>query len=236
MEQKIIITSDGSHSIYVPELNEHYHSIHGAIQESNHVFIEAGLKPFLLPSSSLRSMLAGEVKILEIGFGTGLNALLTFLAAENSDLKINYTTIEAFPLKEEIVKELNYVSQLNVKEDLKIKLQNIFEAFHSCEWEKDVSISEHFTFKKILAALQSTRLAEKQFDLIYFDAFGPPVQPEMWTEEVFSKIAAATKQGGVLVTYCAKGEVKRTLKKAGFSIENLPGPPGKREMVRAVKV
>jgi tRNA U34 5-methylaminomethyl-2-thiouridine-forming methyltransferase MnmC len=225
MQYKIIITSDGSHSIYIPELNEHYHSIHGAIQESKHVFIEAGLKHFISSPAP-----PSHINILEIGFGTGLNAFLTFIEARNANLKIKYTTIEAFPLKKEIVEELNYVSELD--SDLK----DTFDQLHYSDWEKEISISENFILRKIGKPLQNVNLKAKEFDLIYFDAFGPPVQPEMWTESVFSKIAEATKPNGIFVTYCAKGEVKRTLKKAGFNIENLPGPPGKREMVRGLKI
>lgn len=228
MERKIIITSDGSHSIYIPEMNEHYHSIHGAIQESKHVFIEAGLK-YVTQTSR-------ELNILEIGFGTGLNALLTFLESQNSNLKINYTSIEAFPLSIEIIAELNYASQLDQHNNFENPdPQSAFNKMHNAEWEKEIFITERFKFKKIRNTLQETILKTEEFDLIYFDAFGPPVQPEMWTEEVFSKIASSAKPGGILVTYCAKGEVKRTLKKCGFIIENLPGPPGKREMVRAMK-
>jgi tRNA U34 5-methylaminomethyl-2-thiouridine-forming methyltransferase MnmC len=228
MEGKIITTSDGSHSIYIPELNEHYHSIHGAVQESMHVFVDAGLK--------YKEKTAKEINILEIGFGTGLNAFLTFLEAYDKDLMINYYSIEAFPVSIKVASQLNYASQLNPLYNFEnLDLQLIFNELHNVPWEKEIPISKNFNLKKIKNTLQEIQLPDGKFDLIYFDAFGPPVQPEMWTEEIFSKIASATKKEGALVTYCAKGEVKRTLKKAGFSIENLPGPPGKREMVRAVK-
>lgn len=227
MERKIITTSDGSHSIFVPELNEHYHSIHGAIQESNHVFIEAGLKQI----SKDRS----EINILEIGMGTGLNVLLTFFETANSSLKITYTAIEAFPIKEDLVKELNYADLLSPSESISnSELQQIFNKIHSSEWNKEIFISKNFMLHKVNDELKNVELKNK-FDLIYFDAFGPPVQPEMWTEEIFQKIADTTAPKGILVTYCAKGEVKRTLKKVGFTVESIPGPPGKREMIRAVK-
>jgi tRNA U34 5-methylaminomethyl-2-thiouridine-forming methyltransferase MnmC len=238
MQQKIIITSDGSHSIYIPELNEHYHSIHGAIQESKHVFIEAGLKPFLRPAflNENSGETVREINVLEVGFGTGLNALLTFVETFNYNLKINYTTIEAFPLSKEIVESLNYVSEISKLFNFDaINLKNAFNLIHNSEWEQKNSVTENFILKKIGNTLQDANLFNEKFDLIYFDAFGPPVQPEMWTEEIFAKIADATNQGGILVTYCAKGEVKRTLKKSGFIVESLPGPPGKREMVRARK-
>jgi tRNA U34 5-methylaminomethyl-2-thiouridine-forming methyltransferase MnmC len=227
MERTLITTADGSHSLYVKELDEHYHSIHGAIQESIHVFINTGLKFIAEKNKS-------EISILEIGFGTGLNALLTCLEAEKLNLKINYTSIEAFPLDNVLINELNYAELLSAKEKEKSHLQTIFNELHSCEWEKEISISKNFTLHKIKNTLQEIKF-EKSFDLIYFDAFGPRVQPEMWTEELFSKIYNVTKPNGCLVTYCAKGEVKRTLKKVGFTVETLPGPPRKREMVRADK-
>jgi tRNA U34 5-methylaminomethyl-2-thiouridine-forming methyltransferase MnmC len=231
MERKIIITSDGSHSIYIPEMNEHYHSIHGAVQESKHVFIEAGLKNILLHLSEEK--VPKEINILEIGFGTGLNALITFIESQQFSIKINYTSIESFPLKKEITGQLNYALQLDPSN--RFELKSIFEKLHDASWEKEIIIKENFILKKLCNVLQQVDLKASQFDLIYFDAFGPPVQPEMWTEEIFSKIFSSTKSGGILVTYCAKGEVKRTLRKVGFKIENLPGPPGKREMVRARK-
>jgi tRNA U34 5-methylaminomethyl-2-thiouridine-forming methyltransferase MnmC len=228
MEHKIITTSDGSHSIYIPELNENYHSIHGAIQESKHVFIDAGLK--LLGKRE-------KINILEVGFGTGLNALLTLIENINSELRISYTAIESFPLNEKFFLKLNYVSLLNQFNDLQKKdLSDIFNRMHQSEWDKDVLISELFKLKKVNNTFQETILKNNVFDLIYFDAFGPPVQPEMWTDQIFSKVAASAKPGAILVTYCAKGEVKRILKRTGFIVESLPGPPGKREMIRAIKV
>lgn len=230
MERKIITTSDGSHSIYIPELNEHYHSIHGAVQESIHVFIEAGFKKIIHPNKKQ------EICILEIGFGSGLNALLTYMESQKTDVKINYTSIEAYPLNKEIYENLNYVSHLALSDTPETtRLKHIFNSLHSCEWNKEIEFSDKFILKKIPTSLQKAKLKDQEFDLIYFDAFGPPTQPEMWTEAIFSKIAASTKTKGLLVTYCAKGEVKRILKKTGFEIEALPGPPGKREMVRAMK-
>jgi tRNA U34 5-methylaminomethyl-2-thiouridine-forming methyltransferase MnmC len=227
MERKIITTSDGSHSIFVPELNEHYHSIHGAMQESNHVFIDAGLKQISKEGS--------EINILEIGMGTGLNVLLTFFESEKSSLKINYTTIEAFPVSENIIRELNYAELISTNDEiLRSLLQTTFKEIHHSEWDKEISLSKNFILKKIKNKLQKIDL-NAGFNLIYFDAFGPPVQPEMWMEDIFRKIANATVPKGILVTYCAKGEVKRTLKKVGFTVESIPGPPGKREMIRAVK-
>ena len=221
MDISIIKTADGSDSLFVKDLNEHYHSTHGAIQESRHVYIDAGLKYISSNNNS--------INILEIGFGTGLNALLTSIEAEGLKLKINYTTLEAYPLDIEIINKLNYadcVSGENQKE--------IFTSIHTCEWEKSIPISPFFNLHKIKNALQEIEFTDT-YNLIYFDAFAPNVQPEMWTEEVFTKLYSVLKPNGSIVTYCAKGEVKRTLKKVGFEVESLPGPPGKREMVRGNK-
>jgi len=237
MESILIKTSDGSHSLYVKELDEHYHSIHGAIQEGKHVFIEMGVKalPFANKTSAPPLLLEkGEggfssINILEIGLGTGLNALLTHLEILKNPIHIYYTALEAFPLNAEIINQLNYIELLDAKPH-----RAFFDHIHSCEWGKDIPLSPYFVLHKIKNTLQVVKF-ENQFDIIYFDAFGPRVQPEMWTEEIFTKIYAATKSDGFLVTYCAKGEVKRTLRKVGFTVETLQGPPGKREMVRARK-
>lgn len=221
MHHQLITTSDGSHTLHIPELGENYHSTHGAIQESKHVFIEAGLKQFAA---------AEKINIFEVGLGTGLNAFLTFLETSGTKKQIDYTSIEAFPIKQELAEQLNYVGQLNAAEH-----KNVFDSIHSSEWERQIALSSHFNFRKHQLTLQQIELPSNHFDLIYFDAFGPPVQPEMWTEAIFSKIYEATKNGGLVTTYCAKGEVKRTLKKVGFRVESLPGPPGKREMIRAHK-
>lgn len=229
MLRTIIKTADGSHSLFVEELNEHYHSIHGAIQESKHVFIDAGLKPFI---SDLTASFSGgkePLAILEIGLGTGLNAMLTYLETQKSDTNIHYTAIEAYPVSADLIDQLNYVELLNAQ-----NLQPVYTTIHACEWDMPVALSNQFTILKIKNTLQEAVL-ENSYHLIYFDAFGPGVQPEMWTEEIFAKLYAVVESGGCLVTYCAKGEVKRTLKRVGFTVESLPGPPGKREMVRARK-
>ncbi len=227
MQPTLITTADGSHSFYVKDLDEHYHSIHGAIQEAQHVFIKAGIQHLVSQNYS-------SLSILEIGFGTGLNTLLSYLEAEKLNVKLNYTSLEAFPLEHELIQQLNYVALIASMASDDKKIQQSFDAIHACEWEKESQLSAHFTLHKIKNTLQDSQF-KKSFDLIYFDAFGPRVQPEMWTEEIFSKIYAATNPQGCLVTYCAKGEVKRTLKKVGFTVETLPGPPRKREMVRATK-
>lgn len=228
MKRTLITTADGSHSLYVKDLDEHYHSIHGAIQEALHVFIKSGLQ-------YMHNKNYQEINILEIGFGTGLNALLTYLEAEKLNIKINYTGLEAFPLEDNLLKELNYAEWIaNLFQHEKTNVKKIFEQLHSSEWQKDVTISEHFKLNKINNTLQDVQLT-RAFDLIYFDAFGPRVQPDMWEDELFSKIFSATTTNGCLVTYCAKGEVKRSLKRIGFKVETLPGPPRKREMVRGIK-
>ncbi|MDQ3046139.1 MAG: tRNA (5-methylaminomethyl-2-thiouridine)(34)-methyltransferase MnmD [Bacteroidota bacterium] len=235
MERKLIITSDGSHSLFVPELNEHYHSTHGAIQESRHVFIDAGYK-------HLQQKGKRDLAVLEIGMGTGLNVLLTCIEAARDNTQITYTALEAFPLLADFAAQLNYPAELaketsseseSVRLEIK-KASEIFSLIHSCEAGSAIQITNNLTLLKINDSLQNAKL-DSCFDLIYFDAFGPAVQPEMWTDDIFEKMFSCLNSRGCLVTYCAKGEVKRVLKRAGFIIESIPGPPGKREMVRALK-
>ena len=221
MQRTLIKTADGSHSLYVKELDEHYHSIHGAVQESKHVFIEAGLKYIATQNNA-------AINILEIGLGTGLNALLTFIEAQKLNISVNYTALEAFPLEPKLVSELNYCQCLGEE-----KLTDIFTLFHSCDFDKTIHVSPLFNFCKIKNKLQDVRF-DDTYHLIYFDAFGPQVQSDLWTEEIFAELVKVVTPGGCLVTYCAKGEVKRTLKKVGLTVQSLPGPPHKREMVRAV--
>jgi tRNA U34 5-methylaminomethyl-2-thiouridine-forming methyltransferase MnmC len=215
MKKKIIFTKDGSHSIFLKEINETYHSIHGSISESNHVFIQNGLK----------NNLKKHLKILEIGFGTGLNALLTLINADKKNIK--YTSIEPFPLEEAIYNKLNFHELLNINKD-------IFLQLHYCNWETDIHISDNFTLHKTKCTLENYKCNE-QNDIIFFDAFAPEKQSEMWKKSILKKCFKLISHGGYLVTYCAKGVVKRTLKEIGFDVESLPGPPGKREMIRAKK-
>jgi len=222
MQRKLILTGDGSHTISMPELNVTYHSIHGAIQESKHVFIEAGLKS-LLPVEGT------ALNVFEMGFGTGLNALLTIIESERLQRKIYYETVEQFPVDNGEVRSLNYCEQLGREE-----LQPIFEQLHSCEWEKKVNITENFGFNKSRTNLLNLETSET-FELIYFDAFAPNVQPELWTNGIFEKMFAMLEPGGILVTYCSKGDVRRAMQAAGFIVEKLPGPRGKREMTRALR-
>ena len=222
MQRKLILTGDGSHTISMPELNVTYHSIHGAIQESKHVFIEAGLKSLTLAE-------AAKLNIFEVGFGTGLNALLTIIEAEKLQKEIHYDTVEPFPLGSSETRSLNYCKQLGREE-----LQPIVEQLHSCEWEKKVNITENFGFNKSRTNLLNLETSET-FELIYFDAFAPNTQPELWTNEIFEKMFAMLEPGGILVTYCSKGDVRRAMQAAGFIVEKLPGPRGKREMTRALR-
>lgn len=215
---ELIITSDGSHTIYVPELNEHYHSIHGAVQESEIVFIQNGYK----------FCNSDPVNVFEVGFGTGLNALLTAVECRNDKRTVNYTSIEKFPLPENIIMSLNHF--LYAGEDGK----SIFKSIHSSKWNDEIRIHSNFFLKKIGGDITVDRI-EGLFDLVYFDAFGPAKQPEMWTKEVFGKITETIRKNGVLVTYSSRGEIKRILRSCGFDVSLLPGPPGKRQMIRAIK-
>lgn len=218
MNSEILLTSDGSHSLYVPEIDECYHSTHGAVQESLHIFIEAGLK----------QCNKQEICVLEIGFGTGLNAFLTLLEAERSEKKINYISLELFPV------EINKALQLNYPDILDPDKRQIFKQMHTCAWNEEIQLTPFFDLTKIKTDF--TEYAFKNnFDIVFFDAFSPEKQPEMWSDKQFEKIYANCNQGAVLTTYCAKGIVRRTMQSAGFEVERIPGPPGKREMLRGVK-
>lgn len=218
MKIEIKTTKDNSHTLYVPSLDETYHSIHGAIQEAKHVFINAGLNYFNNKN----------IKVFEVGFGTGLNACLANQYAIKNNVNIDYDSIELHPLSIDIIDKLNYVDFIDGVGKAE------FDKLHLTKWNEKCKISEFFTLQKINKSIFDYNEYNK-FDVIFFDAFGPNTQPEMWTKSVFDKIYRMTKEDGVLVTYCAKGVVKRTLKDVGFFVETLPGPPGKREMTRAIK-
>ena len=220
MNVQLEITEDGSHTLIVPELNEHYHSVHGAINESKHIFIEAGLRYSLQKKE--------KINILEIGFGTGLNALLTFIELLKLNIPCEYTSIEAFPLEEKIFSQLNYPKLLGVQDE-------IFLSLHKAEWNKRVNISDNFELHKIHCKAQDMELTEGKYDVVYFDAFAPDIQPEVWSEEVFRNIFFSMNDNAVMTTYSTKGTIKRILKNIGFKIEKLPGPKGKREILRAMK-
>jgi len=216
---KVVITEDGSSTLYNPTINEHYHSSFGAIQESNHVFIQTGLD--LLVSKQK------PIKIFEVGFGTGLNALLTYAWTRKNKIRTFYECVESNPISLKLAAQLNYPGLLNLDAEIFLKIHQ--------DYEDLISISENFVIHKHFTSIQEIILPEGHFDLVFFDAFSPEIQPEMWTEDIFKKIALAMKSGGILTTYSSKGIVKRALKAAGFKIEKLPGPPGKREILRAVK-
>jgi len=220
----VIHTEDGSTSLFHNGLQETYHSVHGAIQESQHVFIEAGLHHWLRVSNRQ------TISILEIGFGTGLNALLTALAAEKVGVEIEYETIEAFPLTMEMVALLNYPSIIGTD-----NAKSVFENLHQADWNQPKKMSPYFDFLKSDIKLQETDFGDEKFDLIFFDAFGPDKQPDMWERSNLVKMARAMKPQGVFVTYSAKGQLKRDLVSLGLLVEKIPGPPGKREMIRATK-
>lgn len=219
---KIIRTEDGSQSLLNEEMNETYHSRHGAVQESNYVFIEKGLNflttPYKIPL----------ISILEVGFGTGLNAWLTLQRAKVQQTKIRYQTLETYPLPKEIWQKLTYHSNQEEAGE--------FQKLHQVAWDQWTEINQFFNLYKINQSLQSVSLAPLGYDLIFFDAFAPAKQPEMWEQPMLEKVVIAMKAGAVFVTYCAKGQLKRDLKFLGLEVESLPGPPGKREMVRAIKI
>lgn len=215
MKTEKIKTADNSPTLYVPELDEHYHSVNGAVQESLHIFINAGFKQINKTA----------INILEVGFGTGLNVLLTLTENETLKKNVYYETVEKFPLDIEIINKLEYKDFNN---DLFIKI-------HKTEWGKKTNLNKSFILKKIKTDLINYVTAKK-FDLIYFDAFAPEKQPELWTEMIFKKLYSATNNEGILVTYSAKGIVKQALRKAGYKVQRLNGPTGKRHMIKAIKL
>lgn len=233
MKREIIITADGSATIHIPEWNEQYHSKHGAIQEAYHVFIKHGLhyinhlnaSDFV--QKSINENMQNELSILEIGFGTGLNALITYIESSKVKIPVNYVGVEGYPVSSDEVTKLNYAEALHVE-------TSFFNELHALTWEKAHQISNTFTLTKQEKFFDDID-CENKFNLIYFDAFGARVQPELWTESIFKKMYIALKNEGVLVTYAAKGSVRRAMQAVGFLVEKLPGPPGKREMLRATK-
>lgn len=218
VKKEIKETKDGSHTLFVPELNEHYHSMHGAIQESSHVFIKEGF----------HKCTKDIIYLFEAGFGTGLNAILTFIEAEKNKKKVFYQGIDHCPLDWNLVRKLNYPDLLpeNIRET--------FKEMHQSKWNVTNMLSPWFTFRKIKADLRTYNPAPG-LDLVYFDAFGPDKQPEMWSYDIFFRIFEAMNRGGILTTYSVKGSVKRMLKDIGYEVDLIKGPPGKRQMIRAMK-
>lgn len=227
MEREIVITGDGSSTIHLPEWDEQYHSKHGAIQEAYHVFIKHGLHHFCHPEIVSESH--QSVSILEIGFGTGLNTFITLLEAEKLKLNINYCGVEGYPVLMEEINQLNYPKALQAtKKDV------LFKKLHEISWNERNIITPNFSLLKQHKFFNEIEELDT-YNIIYFDAFGARVQPELWTEAIFKKMYDALKVYGVLVTYSAKGSVRRAMQAVGFEVERLPGPPGKREMLRATK-
>jgi tRNA U34 5-methylaminomethyl-2-thiouridine-forming methyltransferase MnmC len=222
VKPELIITGDGSDTLYVPDLDEHYHSKFGAVNESLHVFIESGFY------KAVKSF--DEIQILEVGFGTGLNALLTWMEAERIPIKVNYFAIEPFPLDAEVWSALNYPDYFCT-----FSYREIYYRLHEMDWERNERISPFFSICKIRSPLEDYLPEPDKFNLVYFDAFGPAVQPDLWTEEIFRKIFSSMKNKGILVTYSVKGSVRKALRISGFLVEKLPGPAGKREITRAIK-
>ena len=225
MKRKIVTTGDGSTTIQITDWNEQYHSMHGAVQEAKHVFLKMGLDFWMNENPDQNSL-----HILEIGFGTGLNALLTLIHTEKSSVNLLYEGVEAYPVSSEELAQLNYLEAADAQ-----VFEAVFEKMHQTPWEQTETITEAFQLKKRKQTFETLE-DQDQHDLIYFDAFGARVQPELWEEPIFEKMYCALKAGGGLVTYAAKGSVRRAMQAVGFKVERLPGPPGKREMLRAVKV
>jgi len=218
LKTELVESGDGSHTLKVAELKEHYHSHKGALQESLYVFLEKGLRQFDQ---------ASEVSILEVGFGTGLNALLT--ALDQNRPTIEYVSLETYPLPWDVVSQLNYPDIVGDS-----RAETVFSDMHHAEWNSEYRLLDGFVIRKMQSSLQDFS-SDLRFDLVYYDAFAPHAQPEMWEPSIWEKLFGMMKSGSVLVTYCAKGQVRRDMQAAGFTVERLEGPPGKREMIRARK-
>ncbi len=220
MKREVIRTADGSSTIRMVEMAENYHSTHGAIQESRYVFINQGLD-YIQDTD--------PVRIFELGFGTGLNALLAFEYAKEKGIQVHYTGIEAYPLEEDLISQLNYINHFSEE------IKGMFSQMHAVKWGEDVQLSPFFQFKKVYERIEYW-IETGTFDLIFFDAFGPRSQGELWSLDILRKMQHLLLPGGVFVTYCAKGQLKRDLRYLGFDVQSIEGPPGKREMTRAIKL
>ncbi|SKC16855.1 tRNA (5-methylaminomethyl-2-thiouridine)(34)-methyltransferase MnmD [Dyadobacter psychrophilus] len=217
--ERLIVTEDGSHSLYSPQYNQQYHSLQGALVEAEHIYINLGLRPLLEEAES-------PVYVFEMGFGTGLNAFLTWKLADLLKKDIYYVAVEAFPVSRDEAFSLNYAALTG---------QSGFMELHDCPWSEDCALSGHFTIRKEHLRVQDFKSTEN-FDVIYYDAFDPRAQPELWTSEIFSQLAAQTRRGGVLVTYSSKGIVKRALRAAGFEVQRHKGPGRKTHVLKAIKI
>ncbi len=221
MKRKVIITQDGSSSITMEDWGESYHSVHGAVQEAKHVYLDNGLAHFKDACS---------IDILEMGLGTGLNAFLTYLQAKKWNLKVNYSAIEGFPISLQERALLNYEQFSDQKQD-----KSVFDLLHSSPWNATTLLSEAFTLTKWHNTFEQQQIGTQKYDLIYFDVFGYPYQPELWSQQIFDKMYQGLKPNGILTTYACRGVIKRTMQTAGFKVTKVPGPPGKREMIVAFK-
>ncbi len=219
---EIIVSGDGSHTLLRKDMDETYHSTKGAITESKYVFIEKGLHAFKDKE---------KLNVLEVGFGTGLNAFLTYLDTNGSGQKVYFQTMEPFPLEADIYEKLNYSKELGAEEH-----QEVFVKMHESVWHEEVFFSDHFSMSKVRAPLEKFVVTPQYFDVVYYDAFAPAKQEEVWSRRNLKKCYAALKKGGLLVTYCSQGQFRRDLEKVKFQVEKIPGPPGKREMVVARKL
>lgn len=222
MKREIILTADGSTTIHLPQWNEQYHSKYGAIQEAYHVFIKHGLHHLVFQDKT-------QIDILEIGFGTGLNTFITLAETKKLNLIINYCGVEGFPISDDELNQLNFPELIQTSSG-----RSLFQKIHTISWEEKQNITSYFSLMKQQKMFHEINDI-KAYNIIYFDAFGARVQPELWTEPIFKKMFEALKPEGILVTYSAKGSVKRAMQAVGFTVEKLPGPPGKREMLRATK-
>ena len=217
-------TADGAVTLYIPEIDEHYHSVNGAITEALHVYITEALNKRIESAHDKKDV----INILEVGFGTGLNAFLTLIKSIENNINIVFTTLELYPLNTEVVNGVNYPDLVGAE------YKDYFKSLHSAEWNKVVSVNENFSIEKVNVDLKDY-ISEKKFDVIYYDAFAPEKQPEMWNDDIYNKLFSMSNNGCVITTYCAKGVVRRGLRDAGFTMERIPGPPGKREMIRGTK-
>ena len=224
-EMKIVTTQDGSHSLYLPSIDESYHSLHGAYRESIHVFLLYGLEYWVAHNPKKQ-----PIRIFEVGFGTGLNAWLSLIWAEQNQVPMLYHTIDPYPIPEEIYSQLNYTE---IDQGLS-HFRPYFNQLHQAEWDKGDVVSQYFNMKKDKTTLQDVQLYD--MDIVYFDAFAPRKQPELWTKEILARVVEAMNPGAVLVTYCAKAQVRKDLAELGLEVQIQPGPPGKKEMTRAVKM
>jgi len=217
MDVEIIQTKDGSHTLYSIQFDEIYHSRNGAVAESEHIFIRSCLDTF---SDDV-------INVFELGFGTGLNALLSWVYAEEKNIRINYHSIELYPISQALIAQINYPDMVGHKEK--------FQQLHETGWNEAIDLSANFSLHKVKASVLDMRLPQATINAIFFDAFSPDKQPELWTAEVFAKMFDMLAPEGILVTYCSKSYVRKNMQQAGFQIEKLPGPHGKRDMVRAKK-